>query len=164
MSAHPPTALFPPCDGRWKRSLQEKALGVSFPLSPMCPSCFRFIVLHGNICILCMYIEHSDRCPSPGLYMPLPGLQPWGIPGRCITVLSITVSLFLYPSLVTLPHTSGLSGMRGSHTHLSGLYQQPSVVCKPSKARARAGKGVTAPPARQQLCWRVVLFSTSCSL
>lgn len=73
------------------------------------------------------------------------GASQGGCTLACIVVLS-TVWLFLCPPSVTLPQTSGVTGMRGYHTHFSVPYQQLSDFCKPApRQETRGRKGVTAP-------------------
>lgn len=84
----------------------------------------------------------QDRGPGGTLHS---GASQGGCILACIVVLS-TVWLFLHPPPVTLPQTSGVTGMRGYHTHLSVPYQQLSNFCKPAPGQGTRGrKGVTAP-------------------
>lgn len=75
---------------------------------------------------------------------------------------SVTVPVFI-PHHIT-PHLWGNWHAWISHPPFWVIPAAQCYLQAQSWAGARAGKGVTAPPARQQLCCSAVLFSTSCSL
>lgn len=154
----------------------EKALAVSFPLSPAGSSHLHFIILPRRICILCICSERSGQSPAKvslchcwapdtwiqeqGAKVPLPspGCGSWWVPAQgasqerlhcmhCMMVLSPDVWLLQYPPGHRAAREAGIHGC-----HITLLCHTSSCVGFAPGQGVRARNGLTAPQSKDQLC------------